>query len=167
MGLDPDALLNVAAADGLDKSWVLEKVRSPRTAWNAQAPKEHFTCINAFNAGAENLKTTLNSNQEPYPAILLYSLHAATYLANTRTLLWFEVKGNRSPLASGDEDRLLALLQSQVQTASTLAANTIQLLWTSHKRPCEGYRELSKNVIANMAAIIIAEEEITQYNQGK
>jgi ferric-dicitrate binding protein FerR (iron transport regulator) len=165
--LDPNSLLKTAAAYGFNKPWVLEKVRSLRAAENAPTGKERLMGLKAFEKWAESLKTALNSDREPDPAILLYSLHAATYLANTRTMLWFEVKGDRVPVAPHDKDRLLALLDTQVEAANTLAGNVIKLLWTSYDRPCEGYRELSKSVTDDITAIITAENEILRYDQGK
>ena len=116
---------------------------------------------------AENINRAVSADREPAPDILLYSLHAATYLANTRTMLWFEVKGDRIPVAPHDKDRLLALLDAQVEAANTLAGNIIQLLWASYDRPCEGYWELSKNVTDDITAIITAENEIPQYDQSE
>ncbi|HUS72963.1 MAG TPA: hypothetical protein VMY06_07830, partial [Sedimentisphaerales bacterium] len=73
----------------------------------------------------------------------------------------------RVPVAPHDKDHLLALLDTQVEAANSLAGNIIQLLWTSQDRPCEGYSELSRNVSDDVTAIITAENEIPQYDQGE
>jgi len=165
--LDPNSLLKTAAGHGLNKEWLLRNVDGASGAENAPTAKNRFTGLAAFQEWADNLNRALNSTQEPDPAILLYSLHAATYLANTRTLLWFEVKGDRVPVAPHDKDHLLALLDTQVEAANSLAGNIIQLLWTSQDRPCEGYSEFSGNVTNDITAIITAENEILQYDQTK
>jgi hypothetical protein len=165
--LDPNSLLKTAGAYGFDKPWLVKKMRAARTAENAPTPKERLTGLTAFEKWAENINRAMSADREPAPDILLYSLHAATYLANTRSLLWFGVKSGRVAVGAKDKERVLALLRSQVRAANSLAGNMIQLLWTSYDRPCEGYWELSRNVTDNLTAIITAENEILEYDQTK
>ncbi|MHC4867040.1 MAG: hypothetical protein ACYTEX_23425, partial [Planctomycetota bacterium] len=138
---------------------------------NPSRRKELFTGVTGLHKWAENLNRALNADQEPDPGILLYSLGASTYLANTRTLLWLAVNTGQFPVAPRHKDRVLVLLRTQVETANSLTGNIIQLLWTSHDRPCEGYWKLSENVTDDVAAVIAAittaEEEIPQYDQTK
>jgi len=99
--------------------------------------------------------------------MLLYSLHAGTYLANTRTLLWLRVDRGEPLCRPEDRNELLTTLETQVHAADKLSRNIIELLRTSYDRPCEGYWELTENVTEDIAAIIAAEKEVLQHEQSK
>jgi len=166
--LDPDSLVRTASRHGFERAWLLQNVPAARSAIeNPRRQKDLFTGLAGLQKWAENLNQALSSSGEPDPAILLYSLHAGTYLANTRTLLWLRVDKGERLCRPQDRNELLTILETQVHAADNLSRNIIQLLWTSHDRPCEGYWELSENVTDDITAIITAENEILQYEQSK
>ncbi|MHC4154682.1 MAG: FecR domain-containing protein [Planctomycetota bacterium] len=168
LSVEPDSLLKTAAGHGFNRARLLQNVPAARSAIeNPRRQKELFTGLTGLHKWAENVNRALSADREPAPDILFYSLHAATYLANTKTLLWLAVNAGQVTVPPNDRDRLLAMLQSQVEAANSLVGNIIKLLWTSHNRPCEGYWELSKNVTDDITAIITAEKEISRYEQSK
>jgi ferric-dicitrate binding protein FerR (iron transport regulator) len=168
LSLDPDSLLKTAAGRGFGRAWLLQNVPAARSAIeNPRRQKQLFTGLVGLHKWAEDLNEALTFSHEPDPAILLYSLHAGTHLANTRTLLWLCVYKGESLCRPQDENDLLTTLETQVHAAESLSGNIIQLLWTSHGRPCEGYAELARNVLDDTKAIPTAEKEISRYDQGK
>ncbi|HUT31266.1 MAG TPA: hypothetical protein VMX13_15840, partial [Sedimentisphaerales bacterium] len=166
--LDPNSLLKTAAGRGFNRAWLLQNVPAARSAIESpRRQKESFTGLTGLHKWAEDLNEALTSSYEPDPAVLLYSLHGATYLANTRTLLWLCVDKGESLCRPQDRIELLTTLETQVHAAENLSRNIIQLLWTSHDRPCEGYAELARNILDDIKAIPKTEREISRYEQSK
>ena len=84
---------------------------------------------------------------------LLRSLHASTYLANTRTLAWLISKNGGHALRAENETEVLDLFQCEVYTAQNITDQTIKLLWIfCQTRTCDEYQTLI-DVIENIYEI--------------
>ena len=100
--------------------------------------------------------------------LLLYSLHASIYLANTRTLAWFAIKNGRSAFTAEDEAKTLDVLLSEVNTANKLTNKTISLLWRSNRgQPCDEYPQLLDDAIEDIHEIMHIEKKLAEYEGRK
>ncbi len=102
---------------------------------------------------------------------LLYSLHAGVYLANTKTLAWLSAVNGKDSLVVSDKTKVLALLQSEVNTANELTNKIIRLLWRSHQgQPCDKYPQLLDDVIEDLRELMSFEKMFllrkNEYSKG-
>ncbi len=118
------SLLNLASNYGKDKQWLISSV-GVIGSFNPVAK----TSLDAFDKWA----AAVNSyTQQPDSDLLLYSLHASVYLAETRTLAWLSVKNGMATVKISDKAELLGLLEKEVEAAYGCVTQNKRLLVEDH-----------------------------------
>ncbi|MFC1780852.1 FecR domain-containing protein [Planctomycetota bacterium] len=159
-----DSLLKAGSQYGFDEQWLLENIPAKSFPDN---PKEIFTGRNALEQWADCFEQLQKSSQAPDSGTLLYSLHAGTYLTNTRTLAWLYIANEKPSISDEDKGQVQALLQSQVNTANELTNLVIRLFAASKNQPCEELNTLINQIIGSITAIMDIEEGISEYEISK
>jgi ferric-dicitrate binding protein FerR (iron transport regulator) len=128
---DVDSLLKGASVYGFNEQWLLQNVQSFQSAvGNTTAAKGRFAGLEAFEKWAGGFEQLRKSSEEVDSGMLLYSLHASAYLANTRTLAWLSL--NRRILECGgkDRDKLSFSLSEGIQAACNLMRARLESMAT-------------------------------------
>jgi ferric-dicitrate binding protein FerR (iron transport regulator) len=166
--LNRDSLIKAAARYGFGKQWLVKNVPGARSAIaSCGGAKEKFIGLEAFEKWASRLKGDRQSLRELDSEVLLYSLHAGTYLANTKTLLWLSVKNGKLAFRRRDKAKILALVRAEVDAANDLTGEIIRLVWASRSQPCEHYWELADKIIEDITLITRIEKKIAECETGK
>jgi hypothetical protein len=166
--LNFDSLTETVSHYGFDRQWLVESVRLTISEIDdSTATGGRPTVLEAMQKWIDCLENALKSHEELDPAALLRSLHASTYLANTRTLLWFSVKRRELTLRPKDRAEVLALLQAEVDAANNVATEVIRLLWVCRIWSCTPYRKSVQKVMQNLKAVMNAEERIASYENSR
>ncbi|MBN1187147.1 MAG: FecR domain-containing protein, partial [Bacteroidales bacterium] len=160
-----DSLLKVASGYGFDRDWLKKKIPSIN---NSLTNKTNLlTEQEAFQKWIEQFRNARKTNKSLDSDILLYSLHAGTYLANTRTLIWFYIANEKTDLISENKANLLALLQDEVNEAEKFKEYIIRLFTISENCPCEEFNEIIEKVIDSLTEIMEIEGKVKEYEIGK
>ncbi len=167
--LNLDSLLKTASQYGFNEQWLLEDIPAAKSAFGSPvAVKKRFTGLKAFEEWAGCFEKAQKTPKELNGGLLLYSLHASVYLANTRTLVWFTIKNGQYTFTAEDEAGALEVLLSEVNTTNELTNKTIRLLWRSHQgQPCDKYPQLLDDVIEDIREIMRIEKRIAEYESRK
>lgn len=162
--LEADLLLRTAFHYGFGEKWLLKNVPAFESAIdNPMAVKERVTGLKAFEKWMGCLEGTRKSPRELEPGILLYSLHAGTYLADTKTLVWLAIRNGQGLFRPEDETKVLALLQGQVNAAYSCKQSVIELFGTDWQgQDCDKYQELLSKVIEYIKVITSIEKKISE-----
>ncbi|MHC4645566.1 MAG: FecR domain-containing protein [Planctomycetota bacterium] len=116
--LSLDSLLTTVSGYGFDKQWLLENVFAAKyVPDNLELPKNPLTGLKAFEEWKLCLENAGNTSMELDCDTWWRSLHASTYLAETRALIWFFVRDGKYSLATEERSRVLALLEEEVAAA--------------------------------------------------
>jgi hypothetical protein len=86
-----DPLVRAAAKSGFDKPWLTANVPAAKSAIDKPAMEGIYTGQKAFEHWASCFEKIRKSSETADSDTLLSSLHAAVYLANTRTLAWLSI----------------------------------------------------------------------------
>ena len=156
-------LLKAASKSGFDEKWLTANSRAAKFAINDPAvTKGRFTGQKAFERWAGCFEQARKSQESPDAGTLLSSLHAAVYLANTRTLAWMSVVNGDGGLPAGD--KALTLLQTEVNTANELAGRIIRLFVGPVNQPCNPYQDQLDGIIDRINTIQNIEKDVL--NEG-
>ncbi len=159
-----DTLLKTASKYGFDKQWLMANIPAAKSAIDdPAAAKGRFTGLKAFEQWASCFEQVRKSPEELDSGTLLYALHAGTYLANTRTLAWFSINDGKHLFRLEDKTVVLALLQTEVNTANNLAGKIIELLRMSQSEPCGECQGLVDKIIKEINEIMSSEKGILKY----
>ncbi|MCP4613225.1 MAG: hypothetical protein GY845_31425 [Planctomycetes bacterium] len=163
-----DPLLKTVVKYGFDEQWLKAKIPAAQYAMNtATAAKDKLNGLEAFKAWVVCFEQLEKSPEVLDSNTLLYSLHASTYLANTRTLAWLITKNGRPAFRAENKDELLDLLQREVKTAQNITDQTTKLLWIfCQTQTCDEYQTLA-DVIENINEIKRIEKKILEYEVRK
>ena len=169
--LNPDSLLRVASRYGYDREWLVENVSTVKSVIDSpMVAKGKFTGLKAFEQWSRYFEDLKKSSRELNADTLLYSLHASTFLANTRTLAWLGIKNGKhvSKFKAEHETEVLVLLQTEVNSTNILTNKTIELFWASRQnQPCDEYSQLMDDVIENIGEIMNIEKRILEYESHR
>ncbi|MCK4823291.1 hypothetical protein KA005_46490, partial [bacterium] len=169
--LNPDSLLRVASRNGYDREWLVENVSTVKSVIDSpMVAKGKFTGLKAFEQWSRYFEDLKKSSRELNADTLLYSLHASTFLANTRTLAWLGIKNGKhvSKFKAEHETEVLVLLQTEVNSTNILTNKTIELFWASRQnQPCDEYSQLMDDVIENIGEIMNIEKRILEYESHR
>jgi len=159
-----DPLLKTASKYGFDKQWLMANIPATKYAIDKPvAAKGRFSGLKAFEQWASCFEQVRKSLEELDSGTLLYSLHAGTYLANTRTLAWFSINNSEHLFRPEDQTAILVLLQTEVNTANKLTGKIIELLRMSQSEPCGECQGLVDKVVEDISAIMSSEKVILKY----
>ncbi|MEE9371168.1 MAG: FecR domain-containing protein [Sedimentisphaerales bacterium] len=159
-----DPLLKTASKYGFDKQWLMANITATKFAIDKPAAaKGRFSGLKAFEEWASCFEQVRKSPEELDSGTLLCSLHAGTYLANTRTLAWFSINDGKHLFRPEDKTVVLALLQTEVNTANKLTGKIIELLRMSQSEPCGECQGLVDKVVEDISAIMSSEKGILKY----
>lgn len=157
---DAQGLRAIAATYGFDQHWLREHVSAlgddAGDHPSYPIPAEIFARWAASFEAAQDSPGTLSTT------LLLNSLHAATYLANTRTLVWLYTQHVEDDPVAADADRLSALLRRDVAIANDLIEQFIQLLAAPYDHLCDEYRQLLQAIQQNITEIAYIEGGIQE-----
>ncbi|KPL25088.1 MAG: hypothetical protein AMJ75_01915, partial [Phycisphaerae bacterium SM1_79] len=147
---------------GYDEQWLLENIgTSKRAVDDVSVAAGRFSRLGAFDEWANCFEKGRKSSEGSASSALLYSLHASTYLANTRTLVWLGLRNSTQALEKADKPEMLRLLEYQVNEAESLAKEVVNQLRMSHEgRPCDEYPQLISDVIRNIRELMRIERTI-------
>jgi len=163
-----DPLLKTASKYGFDKQWLMANIPATKSAIDKPvAAKGRFSGLKAFEQWASCFEQVRKSLEELDSGALLCSLHADTYLANTRTLAWFSINDGKHLFRPEDKTAILALLQTEVNTANKLTGKIIELLRMSQSEPCGECQGLVDKVVEDISAIMSSEKGILEYEARK
>ena len=126
-----------------------------------------LTGLKAFEEWASSFEQVRKSSEALDSGTLLSSLHAGTYLANTRTLAWFSINNGRHALRPEDKSPVLDLLQTEVNTANELIGRVISLFAASAEQPCDECQGMLDGIIEAISTITSIEERILEYEDRK
>lgn len=159
-----DPMLKEASKYGFDEQWLTENIRAAKSAIvSPSAPEDRFTGPKAFEQWAACIEQMRRSSEPPDAAALLYSLHASVYLANTRTVAWLSLTSGELDSAQKDNAKVLALLQTEVTTATELTGRIIRLFAGVEDQPCDECRMLLNDIIENITTITEIEKGIKEH----
>jgi len=162
------SLLKAASRYGFDEQWLTANIPAARFAINdPAAAKGRLTGLKAFEAWASCFEQVRKSSEALDSGTLLSSLHAGTYLANTRTLTWFSINNGRHALRPEDKSPVLDLLQTEVNTANELIGHVISLFAASAEQPCDECQGMLDGIIEGISTITSSEERILEYEARK
>jgi hypothetical protein len=161
-----DSLLKTVSDYGFDEQWLMENIPSAPYAVNtATAAKDKLNGLEAFKAWVACFEKLVKSPETLDSDMLLYSLHASTYLTNTRILSWLIIKNGKSIFRAENKDELLGLFQREVKTAQNITDQTTKLLWTFYQvQTCDEYQTLI-DIIENIYEIMNIEKKILEYEK--
>lgn len=169
--LNTDSLLRAASRYGYDREWLVENVSTVKSVIDSpMVAKSKFTDLKAFEQWSRYFEDLKKSSMELDADTLLYSLHASTFLANTRTLAWLGIKNGKhvSKFKAEHETEVLVLLQTEVNSTNILTNKTIKLLLAScQNQPCDEYSQLMDDVIENIGEIMNIEKRILEYESHR
>lgn len=117
--------------------------------------------LRAFEAWASCFEKLRKSQTQPDSRTLLYSIHAGAYLANTRTLAGLSLMNGNASLPAEDKAKVLALLQTEVNTVYELGGRVMRLLVASEDQPCDECRGLLDGIIEDIGTIMSIERTIS------
>jgi len=159
-----DPLLKTASKYGFDKQWLMANIPATKSVIDKPvAAKGRFSGLKAFEQWTSCFEQVRKSPEELDSGTLLCSLHAGTYLANTRTLAWFSINDGKHLFRPEDKTVVLALLQTEVNTANKLTGKIIELLRTIQSKPCGECQGLVDKVVEDISAIMNSEKGILKY----
>jgi hypothetical protein len=92
----------------------------------------HDTAIKAFERWLSALEK-FSPDTQVDGELFLSSIHASVYLRNTRSLLWFNLRNDRIQLAGEDKQKVMDLLQTQVQLAYECTMQLKELFFMDNK----------------------------------
>ncbi len=153
-----DSLLKVTLQYNHDQQWLLENLPSSKGLMDKH--EGTLTGQNAFSEWQNNFEQLRKAGKSPDSGLLLYSLHAGTYLVNTRTLAWLYIANENTGLTSEDKANLLTLLQNEVNETEKIKEYIIRLFTISENCPCEEFNVLIDKVIDSLTEIMEIEEKI-------
>ena len=163
-----DSLLRIVSGYNLDRDWLLKNMPSIKSLdKNITEQRGIFTGQEAFKELIQQFEKAQKSKESLNSDILLYSLHASTYLANTRTLLWLYITNEETNLTSEHKADLLALLQNEVNEAQKIKEYILRLFTISEKCPCEEFNKLVEKVIDSLNVITEIEKAMGEFQNGR
>jgi len=154
--ITPDSLMRIASSYDVDKNLLLKNMPSIKEQKGIFSGGEAYQKLIGQFELAQKSKESLDSD------LLLYSLLASTYLANTRTLIWLYIANESTELTSKDKAELLSLLQSEVNETGKIKEYMIRLFTISKNCSCEEFSVLIDKVIDSLVEIKEIEEKITE-----
>jgi len=159
---DTRSLEKIAAIYGYDKSW-LEKHIS-RT-FLSQA--DHKTSQSQINISVfENWLKAVSNKSELDNKTVISSWHAAVYLIETRSLIWFAVKNGAYSLTEQQQVNILDTIQRQVDAACASEGLIRKLYKTDPPAQlCSQleYQQLIDKLGENIESMALFEKEIAEY----
>ena len=158
-----DPLVRAAAKSGFDKPWLTANVPAAKSAIDKPAMEGIYTGQKAFEHWASCFEKIRKSSETADSDTLLSSLHAAVYLANTRTLAWLSIANGKAGLPAEDNAKVLDLLQTEVNTANELIGRVIRLFAASAEQPCDECQGMLDGIIESISTITSIEERIVEY----
>lgn len=117
-----------------------------------------------MSSGMEGLQRWLDAFDKRKEDLTIDSIHAAIFLANTRSLAWFAIQNGK--IQTQDKQQVLDLLVEQVRTASNSLETLNQLLLADkNNSDCSvaQYDELIKKFTNNIASIKEIERNLAKY----
>lgn len=158
--IDVNSLINTASDYGFGKQDLFEAIPLTKSYTGDMNVKSRLFGLDAFSKWVTCLEDVRNSSKELDWDTLLYSLHASTYLINTKTLAWLSIKNSTSTYGARDSSGLLLLLQEEVQGAYN-CVETLKLAATSQHRSCSPeYCEALEHILKNTKVIYGSEKAI-------
>lgn len=154
--ITPDSLMRIASSYDVDKNLLLKNMPS------IKEQKDMFDGGEAYQKLIGQFELAQKSKESLDSDLLLYSLLASTYLANTRTLIWLYIANESTELTSKDKAELLSLLQSEVNETGKIKEYMIRLFTISKNCSCEEFSVLIDKVIDSLVEIKEIEEKITE-----
>ncbi len=151
-----DSALKTASAYGLDKQWLLENVPIARyTIQNPLSSKDKIVGIKAF-------EQWLKCMSKPKPFAYIHSYYANEYLAETRSLIWFAVKGTNN-LTDKKRSEILSLLQQEIAVA--YKCRGYELYPADIFKSCDENKchKSFNDIVESIKTIKVIEEEILTY----
>ena len=113
----------------LDKRWLFRNVPAVRYAFNKhRGIKDNLAGIQAFEQWSVSFEKALKSPDNIDHSTIFRSFHAATYLVNTRTLLWLCINNDISASEVEDGRKLLSLLNQEIQAADRCVQTAVELM---------------------------------------
>ena len=166
--LTSDSILKVASTYDFEEQWLLKNLPSVKSLNNNLADmKGIFIGQDAFQKWIEQFKQTRKSQNSIDSSLLVYSLHASTYLTNTRTLIWLYIANEKTELTPESKADLSALLQNEVNEAEKIKEYILRLFTISENCPCEEFNILIDKAIKSITVIMELEERVSQYEISK
>ena len=162
------SLYKVASKYGFDEQWLTANI--PAAGFAIDEPttvNSRFAGLKAFEAWVSCFEQMRKSTETPDSGTILSSIHAGAYLANTRTLAWFSINNGRHALRPEDENQVLDLLQTEVNTANELIGRVIGLFAASAEQPCDECHGMLDGIIEGISTITSIEERILEYEARK
>ncbi|MDH4238975.1 MAG: FecR family protein [Phycisphaerae bacterium] len=165
--IDPNSLINTASDYGFGEQDLFEAVPSAKFAIGDMNTKTRLFGLDAFSKWVTFLEDIRNSSKELDWDTLLYSLHASTYLTNTKTLGWLSIKNSTFTCDVKDRRELLLLLQEEVQAACN-CVEALKLAATSQHKSCSPeYWEVLDHILKNTKVIYESEKAIHELRQSR
>ncbi len=159
--VDFDSLLKTASDYDFDKHWLLKNVSAAKYAFEKPVLSGNsFTGLKAF----ERWLGYLDETKKLKPPTPIYSYHARKYLTNTRSLIWFVVKGGQYDLTNEERAEVLTLLQEEVRIACICQNNVLyppdkqRLSWGEEDK----YRKSTVDIIQGIKTIFDCENNIQE-----
>ena len=166
--LNRDSLLKTGLRYGYDKQWLLENINTAKyTVDDVSVADNRFSRLGAFDEWVNCFEKARKSSEGLASSVLLQSLHASTYLANTRTLVWLSIKTGTQSFKEIDETGLLELLQSDVNISNSLTRKVVNLVVKSQRQPYCEYPEPAEEMIEDISAIASIEKRILEHESRK
>jgi hypothetical protein len=162
---DPNLFLEAAGRYGFGKQWLLKNLGAVNSAFDTCEPvMQRFVGTEAFAkwaGGFDDAQATSNGLDDE---LFRYSLHAIAYLANTRMLVWLEIKNNRFAFTTDDGAEVLGLLEMEMETLNELTREIFDSLWTDG--PCDKAGQLRDKIAQDINGIRDIEERIAECEVG-
>lgn len=162
-----DSLLKAASKYGFDEQWLTTNIPGMKSMIDMPVPEAIYTGQKAFEHWASCFEKMRKLQAPPESSTLLCSLHVATYLVNTRTLAWLNLRSGRTNLSANDKAKVLILLQNNVNKANELAGCLIRMFAGPVNQPCEECRDLLDGIIEIINSIADIEKGISEYEVRK
>jgi hypothetical protein len=163
-----DSLLKTASRYGFDERWLLDNIPSVKSEiGNSPDATGRFIGQEAFEHWADCFEQLRKSQKPSDSGTLLYSLHASVYLANTRTLVWLSLMNGKIDVPQVDKAGVMALLETEVNTANGLTGRVIRLFALSGELPCDESRRLLDGVVEDIRKIADVEKGILENEARK
>ena len=160
-----ESLLQTSSKFGFDKDWLQKNIPSLKSL--ADMSDNTHTDVSASDQWISDFENARKS-QKPIDAQTLFSsLHAVTYLVNTRTLAWLYITNENIGFTANEKAEILELLQSEVNAAIELNEHIIRLFAASENLSCGDFNTLVENVIDSVTEIMGIEGKITEYEINK
>jgi hypothetical protein len=117
----------------------------------------------ALATWAAHFRQAERAPQRCVPDLLMCSLRAGTYLANTRTLLWLYLRHEQTNLEASSRSDLLRLFQEQVLLADGLTRQFIHLLADGQDMSCEERARRYRCIADDLDQLEALEERGSRY----